>query len=112
MLSYPNAAVASGTTITYAVYMYDTEADYLAELTNFLIPDITVGVLYESSMVANTTYTLKLKSGNPVLVPLVIINSEVVPPEDQYLVFTVTKEFDYLDQYCKYANYMTSILTP
>lgn len=44
---YANAARATPTQIIdYAVYMYDTEAAYLAELPNFLLQTITVGVLY------------------------------------------------------------------
>lgn len=80
VMSYPNAAVPAGTIITYSVYLYNTEAEYLAELSNFLVPNISVGVLYLSGLIADKTYTLKLKSGFPVLAPLVIVNGAVIPP--------------------------------
>lgn len=62
--------------------MYDTEAAYLAELPNFLLQIISVGVLYQKGLIESTNYSLKMKTGNPVLVPLVILLGQVIPPQD------------------------------
>lgn len=46
VLTYANAVNPSGQTIVYSVYLYDSLADYTSELPNFLLQQITVGVLY------------------------------------------------------------------
>ncbi|KAL4455859.1 hypothetical protein ABPG74_003269 [Tetrahymena malaccensis] len=111
-LSYPNANNPTNAPIVYAVYLYDSINAYNNELSNFLNQQISVGVLYQKGLAQNTGYSVKLKTGNPVLAPLLILNGQVIPPEDQILIFTVTQQFTYLDQFTKYINDISSILTP
>jgi len=90
ILNYTNAYNPTNQAIVYDAYLYDAYSDYSTELTSFLAQSITTGVLYDTGLSQLVTYTVKLKSGKPVMAPLLVLNGEVIPPEDQYIQFTVT----------------------